>query len=378
MDLDFTEEQETLREMVRRVCAEHATVEVVRALENDPTGYPAEFWKQLGELGLLGILIPEKYGGAEMSMLDAAIVYEEFGRALAPSPHFVSGVLSASALLFAGSDAQKEQWLPKIGSGEAILTPAWYEPDNSATAKGVQLAATADGDSLRLSGTKRHVYFASSAARLMVLARTGPGENDVDLILVDPNAPGVTLTQQRSLATDTQYRVDFADVVVPASERIGAPGSGWATWHRVMLDGIILAAAQANGGAQKALEITSEYAQERQQFGKPLAAFQAISHYLADAATAVTGATTLAYEAAWARAEGKSIDRLAPMAKLFACQTYRDLTAMAEQVWGGVGFTIEYDIQLYFRRAKQLQLSWWDTRDLEELVAASVLDNPSA
>jgi alkylation response protein AidB-like acyl-CoA dehydrogenase len=166
--------------------------------------------------------------------------------------------------------------------------------------------------------------------------------------------------------------------VVPAVDRIGAMGSGWSTWRRVMLDGIILAAAQANGGADKALEITCEYAQERQQFGKPLAAFQAISHYLADAATAVTGATTLAYEAAWARSEGKPIDRLAPMAKLFACQTYRDLTAMAEQVWGGVGFTIEYDIQLYFRRAKQLQLSWWDTRDLEDLVAASVLDEPAA
>jgi alkylation response protein AidB-like acyl-CoA dehydrogenase len=378
MDLDFTEEQEALREMVRRVCAEHVPVEVVRALENDPTGYPAEFWKQLGELGLLGILIPEEYGGAAMSMLDAAIVYEEFGRALAPSPHFVSGVLGAGVLLDAGTADQKQEWLPKIASGEAILTPAWLEPDGSAHPRGVRLEATIDGDSLSLNGAKRHVHFASAASRLVVLARTGPGDDDIDLVLVDPNASGVTLTQQRTLATDTQYRVDFADVKVSAVDRIGAPRTGWGTWHRVMLDGIILAAAQANGGAAKALEITCEYAQERQQFGKPLAAFQAISHYLADAATAVTGGTTLAYEAAWARSEGKPIDRLAPMAKLFACQTYRDLTAMAEQVWGGVGFTIEYDIQLYFRRAKQLQLSWWDTRDLEELVAASVLDDSAA
>ncbi len=141
-----------------------------------------------------------------------------------------------------------------------------------------------------------------------------------------------------------------------------------------MLDGIILAAAQANGGAARALEITCEYAKEREQFGKPLAAFQAISHYLADAATTVSGATQLVYEAAWARSEGHPIDRLAPMAKLFACQTYRDVTAMAEQVWGGVGFSVEYDIQLYFRRAKQLQLSWWDGSYLEERIAATVLD----
>jgi alkylation response protein AidB-like acyl-CoA dehydrogenase len=371
MDLDFSEEQEALRGMVRRVCTEHAPLDVVRALENDPTGYPAEFWKQLGELGLLGILIPEAYGGAELSMLDAAIVYEEFGRSLAPSPHFVSAVLAAGALLASGSDEQKQEWLPKIATGEAILTPAWLEPDRGTGAEGVQLAARADGGDFRLTGTKRHVHFASSAERLLVLARSGEG---VELFLVDPGASGVTLTQQQSLASDTQYRVDFDDVRVPAKDRIGAAGSGFDTWQRVMLDGAILAAAQANGGAEQALEITCEYAKERQQFGKPLASFQAISHYLADAATLVSGGTTLAYEAAWARSVGKSVERLAPMAKLFACQTYRDVTAMAEQVWGGVGFTIEYDIQLYFRRAKQLQLSWWDTRSLEELIAKSALD----
>jgi alkylation response protein AidB-like acyl-CoA dehydrogenase len=141
-----------------------------------------------------------------------------------------------------------------------------------------------------------------------------------------------------------------------------------------MHDGIILLAAQAMGGAEKALEITVEYAKERVQFDKPLGAFQAIAHYLSDAATTVDGGKTLAYEAAWARSKGKPIARLAPMAKLFACQTYRDVTAMCEQVWGGVGFTIEYDIQLFFRRAKQLQLTWWDTRYLEELVASDVLD----
>ena len=147
------------------------------------------------------------------------------------------------------------------------------------------------------------------------------------------------------------------------------------TFERVMHDGIVLLAAWAMGGAERALEITVEYAKERVQFDKPLGAFQAISHYLADAATAVDGGKTLVYEAAWARAAGKRIDRLAPMAKLFACQTYRDVTAMAQQVWGGVGFTLEYDIQLYFRRAKQLQVSWWDARFLTELVAASVLDD---
>ena len=158
---------------------------------------------------------------------------------------------------------------------------------------------------------------------------------------------------------------------------MGAPGSGWHTWNDVMHDGIILLAAQAVGGARYALEITVQYAKDRFQFDKPLGAFQAIAHYLADAVSTVDGAETLVWEAAWARTEGRSVARLAPMAKLFACQTFRDVTAMAQQVFGGVGFTLDYDIQLYFRRAKQLQISWWDARYLEELVAADVLDRAS-
>ena len=137
--------------------------------------------------------------------------------------------------------------------------------------------------------------------------------------------------------------------------------------------GAILAAAQAVGGASAALEMTVEYAKERRQFNKALAEFQAISHYLADARTALDGAQLLVYEAAWAHNTGRSTDQLAPMAKLFACRTYREVTAMCQQVFGGIGFTVEYDIQLYFRRAKQLQLSWWDQATCEDRIADAVL-----
>jgi len=374
MNLDFSEEQIALREMVRGLCAEHAPPAAVRRMEDDPKGYTEEFWKQQGQLGLLGLLIPEEYGGSAQSLLETALVYEEFGRALAPSPHFPSAVLAAGAILAAGSERQKRDWLPKIASGEAILTPAWLEPRRGFGPRGVQLRAEASEGGFLLTGEKRHVPFASSATRLLVLARTGPGSTDLGLFLVDPSSAGISLKQQRSLAADTQYDVRFAGVRVQAESQIGTFGSAWATWDLVMHDAIILLAAWAIGGAERALEITVQYAKDREQFDKPLGAFQAISHYLADAATLVDGGKTLVYEAAWARAAGKPIARLAPMAKLFACQTYRDVTAMCQQVWGGVGFTIEYDIQLYFRRAKQLQITWWDTRYLEERIAALVLD----
>ena len=374
MELGFSQEQEILREMVRGVCAEHAPLDVVREIEDDPTGFPPDLWKQIGELGLCGVLIPEELGGSGQSLLEAAIVAEEFGRGLAPSPWFVSSVLGGAVLLAAGSEAQQGEWLPRIAAGDAIFTPAWLEPKGGYGPLGVQLRAEADGDGVRLSGTKLHTLFARAATRLLVLARRGPAELDIDLLLVDPSAPGVELTQLFSLASDTQYRVDLHDAPVPAGARIGSAGSGWATWDSVMHHGAVLAAAEAIGGAARALELTVEYAKERVQFDKPIGAFQAISHYLADAVTTVEGGQTLVYEAAWAGANGKPMERLAPMAKLFACRTYRDVTAMCQQVWGGVGFTVEYDIQLYFRRAKQLELSWWDSRHLEERVAHTVLD----
>jgi alkylation response protein AidB-like acyl-CoA dehydrogenase len=374
LNLDFTEEQDMLREMVRGLLGQYASNEQIRALEDDPVGYSTDLWSQLRELDLLGLLLPAEYGGSEMTMLEGVIVYEELGRALAPTPHLVSCVVSAGALVRAGSEAQRSEWLPRLATGEAIITPAWLEPGNSFGPRGVQLRAVADGDGFTLSGTKQHVYFGAAADRLVVLARTGDADDAVDLFLVDPSADGVTLTQKMSISSDTQYRLDLDGVRVTEADRIGDAGTGWATWERVMDEAMILAAAFANGGCDHALEITVQYAKDREQFDKPLGAFQALAHNMADARTALDGAKLITYEAAWAHAQGNSLASLAPMAKTYSCASFRDTTAMAQQIFGGVGFTLEYEIQLYFRRAKQLQLSWNDTRRCEDLIAAAVLD----
>jgi alkylation response protein AidB-like acyl-CoA dehydrogenase len=371
VDLDFTEEQQMIVDMTRSMLVEYSPVEVVREMEDDAKGYPDALWKQMSELGLNGLLIPESYGGGGQTLVEGALVYEELGRAMAPVPHFVSCVMSAGVLLQAGSEAQKTEWLGKIASGDAILTPAWLEPEHGCGEAGIALRAELDGEDFVLSGRKRSVPYASSATRMIVLARTDAG---VDLFLVDPNADGIQRKQLLSQGREPHYQVDFDAVRISAKDRIGSAGSGWATWNEVMHRGIVLLAASAVGGADRCLAETVEYAKERVQFDKPLGAFQALAHYMADASTGIDGGRVLVQEAAWNQAQGRSVSRFAPMAKLFCCETYRETTRVCAQIWGGVAFTIEYDQQMFFRRAKHLQLSWWDTPYLEELIAADVLD----
>jgi alkylation response protein AidB-like acyl-CoA dehydrogenase len=375
LDLDFSPEQEMLRQTTRDVLQRHCPLDVVRDMEDNPTGYPLSLWTQLGELDLIGLLLPPEHGGSGMTLVEGVALYQEFGRALAPIPHFVSAVLSGGVLTRSASETLNTQWLDGLASGEAIFTPAWLEPENGYSPRGIEARAEPDGEGgFRLSGTKRHVAFAAAADRLVVLARTGDDAEAIDLFLVDPTAVGVTLRQQFTIASDTQYEVTFDDVALSGPDRIGAAGTGWATWQDVLEPALVLLAAQAVGGARYALEITTQYAKDRQQFDKPLGAFQALAHNLADAVTALDGAEQLVHEAAWAGASGRSLRSLAPMSKLFACRTFRDITAMAQQIFGGVGFTLDFDIQLYFRRAKQQQVMWSNDRSLEDAVAAALLD----
>ena len=312
-----------------------------------------------------------------MSLIEGVVLYEEFGRSLAPTPHFVSAVLCGGraghgrlrrpASGVDGTDRDRRGHLhPGLVRAREQLRPCRCPGPGrapTATASGSRAPSATwpspppppAWSSWPAPGTRRPTSTSSWST---------------------PTAAGVTLTQQHSHRVRRPVPASTStDVRVTADDRIGEPGSGWRTWDAVMHDGCILLGAQAMGGARQALDITVQYAKDRSQFDKPLGAFQALAHYLADAATTVDGGTTLVHEAAWARAAGRPVDRLAPMAKLFACQTYRDVTAMAQQIFGGIGFSVEFDIQLYFRRAKQLQISWWDTRYLEELVAAAVLDH---
>ncbi len=371
MDLNFTPEQEMLRSTVRDFCKRRSPPAVVREMEGHEIGYSQALWQEMADLGLLGLALPESCGGLGQGPLELTVLYEELGRALCPSPHFTTAVLAAGVIQRAGSAAQRDAWLGRLAEGKAIIACAWLEPDRGCEAAGVQATAVRSGDTWTLAGTKLFVPFAHVADRLLVLARSAEG---VELFLVDPKAVGVRLSRLVTMAGDPQFEVALDGVSVPETERLGVPGQGWTTWEEVLQLGLVCLGAQAMGMAQMALEMATQYSKERVQFGRPIGSFQAIAHYLADVATEVEGGKTLVYQAAWTLAEGLPPGRLAAMAKLYTGESCRHATAVAQQVYGGMGFIKDVDIQLYFRRAKQLQLLWGDARFLEERIAASVLD----
>ena len=348
MDLAFTEEQELLRDTIRSLLQKYSSPEIVRELEDTEPGYRADLWEELSRQGLLGLTIPEEDGGSGMTALEQVILYEEFGRALTASPHFVSCVL--------GAKLAPRELLTGIAGGEEIVTVAWLEPDGGEGPDGVRL----ESHNGTLTGEKTRVPFASSATKLIVVARDG-------LFLVDAAQTDRALL--KTMGADAEYLVRFD--ATPA-EKIA--DDAWSRFDDAMTDGLIALAAFAVGGAERAHEMAVEYAKERVQFGRAIGSFQGIAHPLAETATEIEGARVLVYEAAWARANGRGARTLAAMAKLYACDVFKRTTKVGQQVFGGIGFIRDLDMQLYFRRAKQLEISWWGPRYLEEIVAAAELD----
>lgn len=369
MDLDFSEEQVMLRDTARGICEQLVPGSVVREMENSETGFLPEFWQQLTELGISGLGVAEAHGGMGWGSLEMAIVYEEFGRALAPSPHFASSVLCAKALELGGTPAQQQQWLGKIPTGEAIIVPAWIEPGNGFEAEGIQLVAKKSANGYTLNGSKLMVPFANSATRLLVLARAG---HEVIGLLVDPKAKGIKLTDEKNHASENIFQVDFNEEEVATAD-VMAPNF-WTAWDEAMNSSIIALAAQAIGGAEAIHHMANDYAKQRVQFGKPIGSFMAIAHYLADLIVRIEGAKVLVYQAAWAKDNGKPWKKLAAMAKLQACNVFRDAAATGVQIHGGFGFTTEGNPQLYYRRAKYQQVTFWDTHFLEQRIAQAVLE----
>jgi alkylation response protein AidB-like acyl-CoA dehydrogenase len=374
VDFAFSEEQEMLRQSAREFLAKECSPKVVRRLMESEDGYDATLWKKIADLGWTALGIPEQYGGVG-TFLDLVVVLEEAGRALMPGPFFSTMGLAVPVLLDAGSEAQKKEVLGAIAQGSARATLALTEPAGRWDADGVALKATQSGGGWRLDGVKTFVPDAHTADYIAVVARSrGEGEEGLTLFLVKDRPKGMTVKPLETMDLTRRWcEVRFDGVQLDAEAVMGAPDKAWPPLKRALEWSTSALCAEMVGGVQKVLETSTEYAKTRQQFGKPIGIYQAVSHKIADMLVLSESGRSATYYAAWA-VEADAPDRslAASMAKAYVSDAYRKVAGDGIQVHGGIGFTWEHDMHLYFKRAKSSEVTLGDATYHRELVAQAL------
>jgi alkylation response protein AidB-like acyl-CoA dehydrogenase len=374
VDFGFSEEQEMLRQSARALLEKECPSSVVRKLMEDERGFDPALWKKMAELGWLGLVIPEQYGGGGLSYVDLVLIMEEMGRVVLPSP-FIWTVMVAEAIKRAGNNNHKSSLLPKIAAGELIATVAYLEPAAAWSPDGIAMTARSTGAGYVLDGTKMFVNDGHAADCILVAARTGEsGERGITLFALDSKRAGVTITR---LITMDQTRklaeVKFNGVKADAGDVVGDPGNGWKILMEIIDRGKVMMAGEMMGGAQKVLEMTVDYAKVRTQFGRPIGSFQAVQHKCANMMIDVEGAKSAGYYASWAVSnEVAEASLAAALAKAAASDAFRRVSADGIQLHGGIGFTWDHDMHLYFKRAKSSEFTFGDANWNRELVAQAI------
>jgi alkylation response protein AidB-like acyl-CoA dehydrogenase len=374
MDFAFSEEQEMLRSSARDFLTKECPPKLVRKLMEGPDAHDPALWRKMAGLGWTSLGIPERYGGAG-GFLDLIVVLEECGRALLPGPFFATMGLAVPALIEAGSETQKKEVLGAIAEGKARATLAFTEPSGRWDAAGVTLAAKPVGGGWQLDGVKLFVPDAEGADYTVVAARTrGDGEDGISLFLVKGRPKGMTVTPLKTLDMTRRWNeVRFDRVELGADALMGTPHKAWPALKRALEWATGALCAEMVGGAQKVLEASTEYAKTRHQFGKPIGIYQAVSHRLADMLVLSESGRSATYYAAWA-VEADAPDRAlaSSMAKAYVSDAYRKVAGDGIQVHGGIGFTWEHDMHLYFKRAKASEVTLGDATYHRELVAQAL------
>ena len=379
MDFGFSEEQEMMRQSARQFLEGECAMTYVRKMMDDDTGYSEDQWKKMAALGWMGLILPEAHGGSGLNMVDLVVILEEMGRVVMPGPFYPTVIFAGTAIELGGSSAQKKRYLPAIAAGTLKATLAQVEESGRWDAEGIMLPAKKEGTGFVLSGTKLFVQDAHNADLLIVAARTsGKGPKGVTLFLVDAKQQGVKVTLLKTMdQTRKLCEVTFENVTLGRDAVLGGVGKGWALLDRVIDRAKVAMCAEMCGGAQKVLEMSVEYAKVREQFGRPIGSFQAIQHKCANMMVQVESAKSATYYAAWAVANDVPEAHLAAcMAKAYCSDAYRFVSAEGIQIHGGIGFTWEHDMHLYFKRAKGSEVTFGDATWSRELVAQMVLDQP--
>ncbi len=380
MDITLNEDQVEIARQARRFCENEAPMDYVRAMFEDERGFTEEIWKKVVETGWTAMLIPEDYDGLNMEVLDLAIVLEEMGRAVFPGPFLSTVLLAAEVIKAAGNDEQKKQYLSGIAAGELRGSLALHEPDSGADIGHIQIEARADGDGYLLNGIKLFVPDAHVADFVVCAARTEAGsdpDQGITLLLVDLNTEGVSVSLLPTMdGTRKLCEVTFKDIQVSQDRILGEPNKGWGPLREALQRAQVGLCAECVGGAQRAMEIATEYATVRVQFDQPIGSFQAIKHRCAQMFVEVESARSILYWAAWAQDHGDNNEAAiaASVAKSYCSEVYRNTSTSCLQVLGGTGFSWEHDIHLYMKRAKANEVALGDPVYHREQVAKLITD----
>ena len=375
MDLDFTEEQDMLRNSARDFLSTECDKAKVREIEESEDGYSPEIWRKMAELGWQGLMIPEQYDGMGMGLMDLLVVFEEIGRNILPSPYFATAVLGSPPIVEAGSEELKKEILPRVAVGEAVLTMALTEPSAGYSADCVELEAEDRGDSFVLNGTKLFVEFASASDHMVVVAKTRSGgdpEDGITLLLVESASPGITIDAFATTGNDKQCEVVFDNVSVPKSNVIGEVNKGWPIVEKTIKMATMAKCAEMIGGMQAVLDMSVAYAKERVQYGRPIGSYQAIQHMLADMFIRTDTSKNIVYEATWMLSEGLECADKVSIAKAYCNEAYKKVAEDGVQVHGAIGTTRDHDMGLYYRRSMAANPTFGDTEDHREVVARSL------
>ncbi len=385
MEFLLTEEQRLIQNTAADFLAEHSSSLQVRNAMSQEAGYDPALWRRICEdLGWPAVHIPEESGGLGLGYAELALILEQMGGFLLCSPFFATVCLGANALLAAGDARARDRWLPGIAEGRQTATLAWAGAGGGCDLDSVAAEAELQGDSCRLNGTLRYVLDGHTADLLIVAARApgSSGREGISLFAVPAKTPGV---QCRPLPTMDQTRrqaeVVLRDVRLPADHLLGEQGGSADAFEQTLQLVAIAAAAEQTGGAGQCLDMTVAYAGERVQFGRAIASFQAVKHKCADMLLLVESARSAAYYAACVAGEAlrgeslaEELPEAAAIAKTYCSDAFFRCAADSIQLHGGVGFTWEYDVHLYFKRARAMQALFGSGTWHRECLAAQILE----
>ena len=378
MDILPSEEEQMLKNVAREFLEAEVSTSLVREMELDGLGYPPALWKQMADLGWLGMSLPEQYGGQGLPLVYLGLIMEEIGRVMAPVP-LHSTMVAALTVDSDGTDQQKQDILPAVADGEMVLTWAVHERDARLIPEAMNLEAKADGDGWILNGTKMFVDNFVVAQRCLVACRTSPASDanqGISLFLVDPNGTGVNQTALVTLAKDKQSRVDFKDHRIESAALVGEIDQGWPIIEAMLDRGTALLCCQMVGAARKDSEMAIEYAKNRVAFGRPIGSFQSVQHMLADMLLHVDGGEMLTFEALWKLDQGLPASVEVSQAKAFCNEKCESVVRTSQVIHGGIGFMMEFDLHLWFRRVTAWTMRMGTTYDHRAKIASALLDVP--